>query len=105
MTNAPALLVTSTNSTTLTATQSFWVSVLAPATPSLTDPLLEGGLFSFAVNGDTGPDYSIQATTNLSNPGNWLTLFTANSPTLPFRWADTNTGGFSERYYRIRLGP
>jgi hypothetical protein len=103
--NAPALLVTSTNSTTLTATQSFWVSVLAPATPSLTDPALEGSLFSFAVSGDSGPDYNIQATTDLSSPGNWLTLFTTNSPALPFRWTDTNAGGFPERYYRIRLGP
>ena len=103
--SAPALLVTSTNSTTLTATQSFWVAVLAPAKPSLTDPLLEGGRFSFVVSGDAGPDYNIQATTNLSNPGIWLTLFTTNSPALPFRWTDTNAGNFSERYYRISLGP
>jgi len=33
-----------------------------------------------------GPDYSIEASTNLVD---WAAVFTTNAPAMPFRWSDT----------------
>ena len=92
-----------TNTSSLTATQSFWVGVISPQKPTTTAPAIFGGQFLFTVNGDTGPDYTIQGTTNL-NATNWLNMFSTNQPTLPFQWADTNTLR-PQYFYRILLGP
>ena len=92
-----------TNTASLGATQSFWVGVLSPNRPQLSAPAMAGGQFHFTVQGDPGPDYLIQGTTNLAAT-NWLTLFTTNQPALPFQWMDTNTAQ-AQFYYRILLGP
>jgi hypothetical protein len=63
---------------------------------------LAGGLFSLAVNGQTGPDYAVQASTNLVE---WQSVFTTNSPAMPFDWADPDTGLYPMRFYRIVVGP
>jgi hypothetical protein len=70
--------------------------------PTLQSTTLAGGVFQFQITGDTGPDYIIQASTNLVN---WLPLFTTYSPALPFNWGSTNTGGFNQRIFRVLLGP
>ena len=54
------------------------------------------------ITGDYGPDYAIEASTNLLD---WATLFTTNSPALPFDWLDADTNSFPQRFYRVRLGP
>ena len=51
---------------------------------------------------DYGPDYSVEASTDLVT---WTPLFTSNAPALPFLWSDTYTNAFSQRFYRVRLGP
>ena len=63
---------------------------------------LSNGLVTLSVVGAAGPDYSMQASTNLTG---WATLFTTNSPALPFTWKDTNTANFPGRFYRALLGP
>jgi hypothetical protein len=102
-TNAPLLVVISTNNTSLSATQSFWVGVIAPQTPLISAPVLVAGQFSLTISGDAGPDYLIQGATNLAPPL-WQTLFTTNAPLLPFQWVDTNTAR-PQFFYRIMLGP
>ena len=92
-----------TNTSSLAATQSFWVGVVSPHKPSLSTPTISGGQFFLSVSGDTGPDYIIQGTTNLTST-NWSAIFTTNQPTLPFQWMDTNTMR-PQFYYRILLGP
>ena len=103
-TNAPLLIVISTNTTSQSATQSFWAGVIAPQRPLISAPLFSAGQFSLTLNGDTGPDYTIQGTTNLA-PSAWQTLFTTNAPVLPFVWVENNTPNFPSRFYRVTLGP
>jgi hypothetical protein len=54
------------------------------------------------VNGDSGPDYIMQASTNLTT---WTSLYTNFAPTPPFVWVDTTASNFARRFYRIQLGP
>ena len=103
VTNAPLLIVISTNTTSLSATQSFWVGVITPQPPVLTVASQYAWPFNLTINGSLGPDYLIQGTTNLS-PANWQTLFTTNAPMPPFQWSDTNTAQ-SQFFYRVLLGP
>ena len=55
-----------------------------------------------SVQGQTGPDYILMASTNLTN---WTTISTNTPGTFPFVWTDTNANQFSKRFYQIRLGP
>lgn len=100
-TNPMSVIVTDNGSPSMSATQSFTVFVTKPITPTL-QPSGVPGVFNMLVTGDAGPDYTIQASTNLVN---WTPLFTTNSPALPFNWSSTNTGSFNQRYFRVLLGP
>jgi hypothetical protein len=82
-----------------TTTIALTLNAITP--PSLGNASLVGGHFSFSVNGQTGPDYAVQASTNLTQ---WSTLFTTNSTALPFVWTDTNSA-MPRRFYRIKMGP
>ena len=89
------------------ATSAYAVLTVSAGTPS--KPQLSGmaydsnsGTFSFTVNGDTGYDYIVLASTNLVD---WNSIFTNHSPTLPFVWSDSGASNFNQRFYRIQLGP
>jgi hypothetical protein len=86
----------------LTVTQSFTVTVTQPAVPTLNSASIINGQIGFWINGDTGPDYTILASTNLIL---WNPIFTTNSPALPWFWTDTNSLSYPIRYYRTVLGP
>jgi hypothetical protein len=64
---------------------------------SLTNPAIQ-----LTLTCDSNHTCQIQASTNLAN---WTTLFTTNSPALPFKWADSNASRIPSRYYRFLLGP
>jgi hypothetical protein len=70
--------------------------------PVMTPTTTSNGYLALHITGDTGPDYSVQASTNLVN---WAIIFTTNQPTLPLTWTDTNAISFATRFYRILLGP
>jgi hypothetical protein len=55
-----------------------------------------------SITGSNGPDYMIEASTNLID---WQPIWTTNPPVLPFLYTDTNSPAFPNRFYRIRLGP
>ena len=57
------------------------------------------------MSGDTGPDYTVQMSTNLNSGMNWVNYFLTNSPSLPFSFVDTAATNLIQRYYRIQLGP
>jgi hypothetical protein len=78
------------------------LTVNAPTQPSVTAVALDGGQLAMTVAGDIGPDYAVQASTNLVD---WQTIFTTNSPATPFNFADPDTGIYSARFYRIAVGP
>ncbi|HSY19456.1 MAG TPA: hypothetical protein VK815_14030 [Candidatus Acidoferrales bacterium] len=101
-TNSFTVTVTDNGTPNLSATQSFTVIVSKLNLPVLAKPVLTNNQFAFQINGDPGPDYTIQGSTNLSD---WTNLFTTNSPVLPFKWTDTNTPPPAHQFYRLLLKP
>ena len=71
------------------------------STPAISNVSAAGGYFSFTVSGQSGPDYALEASTNLTQ---WSAVFVTNSPALPFVWTDTNSV-VPMRFYRVKLGP
>jgi hypothetical protein len=86
----------------MSATQSFTVIVTRPNPPTLSAPTITNGQFAFWFNGDSGPDYAIQTSTNLSF---WSPITNLSSPLLPLFWIDTGSGSGPVRFYRVMLGP
>jgi hypothetical protein len=101
-TNHFVVVVTDNGTPNLSATQSFNVTVNALTLPNITSPAWAGGQFSLSVGGQVGPDYAVQASTNLAG---WNTLFITNSPAMPFSWMDNDTNAYPTRFYRIKIGP
>jgi hypothetical protein len=90
----------------MSATQSFTVAVSQPAPPSVTQSSFVPGGFKMQIGGDTGPDYSVYATTNLGmNFTSWSWLLTSNSPALPFQFMDPLATNYPQRFYRVLIGP
>jgi hypothetical protein len=87
----------------LIATQSFSVVVNPLSAPGISNISFAGGQFSFKISGQSGPDYAIETSTNLTQP--WSSLFITNSPAVPFVWTDAGTSNSPQRFYRIELGP
>jgi hypothetical protein len=85
----------------LSAAQSFMATVIRPTIPAL-GASITNGQFGLWMNGDTGPDYIIQASTNLTS---WVPIFTNSSPTLPYFWVETNSVAHPFHFYRVLLGP
>jgi hypothetical protein len=101
-TNLITLEVTDSGNPNLSATQSFAVTV-NPLVETMVSPAgWSNGQFALQVSGQTGPDYAVWGSTNLTD---WNRLFTTNSPAMPFEWVDTNTAALPIRFYRIEIGP
>ncbi len=100
-TNLVRIVATDSGSPSLSATQTFNVIVNAPVQPRA-EVSVAGSQLSLWITGDFGPDYFIEASTNLLN---WDSVFATNSPVLPFLWSDIENTNFHQRFYRIRLGP
>src|SRR5208283_171091 len=101
-TQTVAVVVSDNGVPIMSATQGFTVTVIQPVVPVLNAVSISNGQFGFWINGDTGPDYTIQASTNLTS---WVPMVTYNSPALPCLWMDTNSASSSFQFYRILLGP
>lgn len=99
-----SVVVTDNGTPSLSATQSFNVTVLRPAAPTLSAASMAGGSFQMSVAGDSGPDYSVYAATNLTGAP-WSLVLTTNPPALPFLFADPSATNTPQRYYRVLLGP
>jgi len=102
-TNAGAysVMVTNTAGSVISSNAILTVSSGTPSQPQLSGFVYNNGTFSLTINGDTGPDYIVQVSTNLTD---WSSLFTNHSPAPPFVWSDTAASNFSQRFYRIQLG-
>jgi len=101
-TNLLRFVVTDNGTPSLGATQTFSVTVRPVTLPVASSVTMTSGQFQMLVSGAVGPDYTIQASTNLVT---WTNLFTTNPAALPFLWTDTNVAGFNRRFYRTLLGP
>lgn len=60
----------------------------------LTSAIASGGEFSFAVSGNAGQLYVVQASTNLRD---WISIQTNAAP---FSFVDTTAAGFQQRFFR-----
>ena len=100
-TNSFTLQVSDNGTPPLSATQSFSVVVNPLSAPGISNISFASGQFNFKVNGQNGPDYAIETSTNLMQ---WSDVFITNSPALPFNWTDAATNS-PRRFYRVKLGP
>jgi hypothetical protein len=101
--NPVTLKVTDTGSPSLSATRSFTITVNPLALPTVRPAGWNNGQFTLRVtNSMLGPDYAVQASSNLVN---WSTLFITNSPPMSFQWTDTNALTLPMQFYRIKVGP
>jgi hypothetical protein len=103
-TNSVVLSVADNGSPSMSATQSFLVTVLQPAPPLVGPTWLAGGMLQTLVSGSAGPDYAVYACTNLSQPA-WSLILNTNPPSLPFLFIDPLSSNAPQSYYRILLGP
>ena len=86
----------------LSDVKSFTV-LINPMTPVvLTPAFVSTNQLRIQVNGLIGPDYTLQASTTLTN---WSDLLTTNPTVTPFGFFDPWPGSSSNRFYRVRLGP
>jgi hypothetical protein len=100
--NPISLKVADSGSPSMSATQSFTVTVNPLTQPTTASLALNNGLFGFQVSGQAGPDYAVQVSSNLFD---WNTLLITNSPLMPFQWTDTNPATLPAQFYRIKVGP
>lgn len=103
-TNLVTVVVTDNGTPNLSATNSFNIIVNPLTLPTVNTVSYAGGQFSLTVNGQVGPDYAVQVSTNLTG-GNWTTLFTTNSPPSPFTFTDSSAGLVPVQFYRVVVGP
>ena len=103
--NTVQVSVTDNGTPNLSTTNTFTVTATALTQPTATAPSYSAGQFSVGVSGQVGPDYALQATTNLAS-GNWTTVASTNSPaTMPVILTDTNAGAQPMQFYRVVTGP
>ena len=76
---------------------SYTAPTVATVHPPLTSPTASSSGFNFSVNGTTGYQYVIIASTNLVN---WVALTTN---TAPYAFTDPNTSQYPHRYYQAVL--
>jgi hypothetical protein len=101
-TQTVSVVVTDGGVPPMSAAESFAVTVTQPAQPVFSGCSTTNGFFGFWINGNSGPDYAIQTSTNLSS---WSVVAAESSPTLPFFWVDTNSTSSAYQFYRVVLGP
>jgi hypothetical protein len=86
----------------MSATQSFTVTLTQPVRPTLSFASITNNQFGFWINGNIGPDYTIQSSTDLVS---WAIIAEESSPVLPYFWLGTNTAASPYCFYRAVLGP
>lgn len=101
-TNLITLTVADNGTPSLSATQTFMVTVNPLTLPVLSSATFNNGQLTFQVSGQAGPDYAVETSTDLVD---WNMLFITNSPSMPFIWTDTNAGTSPVQFYRVQAGP
>lgn len=70
--------------------------------PTIASAAYGDGNFQLQVTGDVGPNYIIQASTNLTD---WESLYTTNPAVMPFNWIDLNASNHPARFFRVNYTP
>jgi glucuronoarabinoxylan endo-1,4-beta-xylanase len=100
--NRITIQVADNGTPSLSATQSFMVTVNPLAPPTFDSINVLAGQVTMVVDGAVGPDYTLWASTNLVD---WSLMVTTDSPVPPLTLVDTNYNDYPARFYRIQLGP
>ena len=100
-TNPFTVRVSDNGAPSMSATQNFIVTVTNVMPPQASAVSLNNGQLVLQVNGAGGPDYEIQASTNLIS---WDSVFTTNSPAMPFVWRASTTNE-PLNFFRVLVGP
>jgi pectin methylesterase-like acyl-CoA thioesterase len=96
------VMVADNDSPVLSVTQSFLITVNPLSRPQFNSVARSGAQLHLQFGGDFGPDYAVQASTDLVS---WVTVFLlTNSPALPLSWTDPNADFFPRRFYRVAIG-
>jgi Putative Ig domain len=105
--NNLSVRVTDNSVPSLSSTQAFYVIVNALTPVSLSPISHSATRFVLQVSGPIGPDYILQGAKSLSTVANtnWVNLLTNTPAASPFSVTDTNLSGFTNRFYRVQLGP
>ncbi len=101
-TNTVTVVVADNGTPSLSATQTFRVVVNPLILPTIASPGITGREIALSVNGQVGPDYAVQRSTNLND---WETLLITNPSVMPFHWSATNASDLPLQFYRIKVGP
>jgi hypothetical protein len=96
-----SLEVTDNGIPPMSDTHSFTVTVNPLSLPRFSSVGWNNGQFDLQISGQSGPDYEIQTSTNLTQ---WSAVFTTNSPAMPFDWQDLAATNLA-RFYRVVVGP
>jgi hypothetical protein len=103
-TNVVVVAVSDDGVPNLSATNAFSVIVNPLVLPTLGTPAMVAGQFSLTINGQTGPDYAVQVSTNLATT-NWVTVLATNSPSLPFTYSQSPSAEEPVKFFRVLVGP
>ncbi|HEV2318751.1 MAG TPA: putative Ig domain-containing protein, partial [Verrucomicrobiae bacterium] len=101
-TNLVIVQVANNGTPALSATNSFNVIVNPLPPPSISSIVVAGQRITLTAEGTQGPDYTLQASTNLIN---WQSVLTTNSPALPATLLYTNSQPGLDCFFRLELGP
>ncbi len=106
LSNNIQVIVTDNSVPSLSATQSFY-ALVNPLAPVTLMPLSKTATrFQMEVTGPIGPDYILLATESLNVAStDWVNLLTNTPVDSPFSMTDTNLSAFTNRFYRVKLGP
>jgi O-glycosyl hydrolase len=100
-TNQFTVKVSDNGTPSLSATNTFKVTVNPLLPPLFSSVSLAANRINLSINGDAGPDYTLLSSTNLVD---WQVLLVTNPAVLPFSLTDTNLSDV-RRFYRLQLGP
>jgi hypothetical protein len=104
-TNLFTVQVADNGTPSLSATQSFYVTVAALAKPQLSVVTQSSPTPQLLISGAAGPDYIIQVSTNIAAADAWHSVFTNSAEAPPFYWTDTSATNSPSRFYRVLLSP
>jgi autotransporter-associated beta strand protein len=101
------VVVSDNGSPILSDTQSYNVTVRTVTPPTVVSMGMitasnGSRQFQMQIDGEAGPDYTIQASTNLQS---WTNLATTTPSVLPYLWTDLNSTNLVRRFYRVLRGP
>jgi glucuronoarabinoxylan endo-1,4-beta-xylanase len=100
-TNLVTVVVADNGTPSLSATNSFTITVNPLGSAALSSITVARPNVSIVASGPLGPDYTVLTSTNLFD---WLPLFTTTPAAMPLSVNDTNVGD-AARFYRLQLGP